>query len=620
MVDFAIRVVVDPSGASRGNQSVRRDLRRTEQAADRLSRSIRRAFGAIGGALAIRRLVQFADQFATLENQVRVVSNNTDQLSASLDRLFQIANRTRAPVGALGTLFQRASIASSELGASQSQLFDFVERVGQALAVQGSTVQSARGALIQLSQAIGSTIVRAEEFNSIQEGALPILQAVARGIDDAGGSVSRLRSLVINGQVTNREFFDAFLRGSDQISDQFGATRATVGQALTQLNNAFVETVGRLSRTSGAMNELVETLQNFANIVRSDFFKVPLNILFEGFSRTAEAVQRLTTFLKDPSLQRFLGVGEVLIDGAPTPAEAQTPGLAPPSSSPANQISADLQKQIDKAKEFSTEVELQNQLIFAQLQGNDSLARQLQVRLELESAISKEVRDARPDIANAVRRQLEEQQELQRALERGRQIQEDFRTVTQDAFETFVAGARRGKLSIDDLFNSILDNLIRLQTNRIFDQLFGTGPGNSGALGANFTNLLGGNGSGGFSLGNLFRFNDGGSFTVGGMPGIDRNVLSVNGQGVGAVSRGERVNITPAAQTVPAQSAPNITLNLINEGRPQMEGRVTNTRSDGKGGVTTDVILSVVEDGLARGELNKGLEAAGVGGRSGIVR
>ena len=88
-------------------------------------------------------------------------------------------------------------------------------------------IAQARGALTQLSQTLGQSIVRGEEFNSILEGAFPIALAAARGLDAAGGSVGRLRTLVIEGRVSSEEFFRAIWRGGGEIDQQFALTTPT---------------------------------------------------------------------------------------------------------------------------------------------------------------------------------------------------------------------------------------------------------------------------------------------------------------------------------------------------------------------------------------------------------
>ena len=66
----------------------------------------------------------------------------------------------------------------------------FTAGVGDALKIAGTDAGQASGALLQLSQALGSAVVRAEEFNSINEGARPILQAAGKGYAGAEGSVA----------------------------------------------------------------------------------------------------------------------------------------------------------------------------------------------------------------------------------------------------------------------------------------------------------------------------------------------------------------------------------------------------------------------------------------------
>lgn len=59
--------------------------------------------------------------------------------------------------------------------------------------------------------------------------------------------------------------------------------------------------------------------------------------------------------------------------------------------------------------------------------------------------------------------------------------------------------------------------------------------------------ITGGGFGGGFGLGNLLPgFNQGGAIMVGGAGGIDNNLLSLNGQPVARVSRGETIDVTPS--------------------------------------------------------------------------
>src|SRR5690606_31239720 len=156
-------------------------------------------------------VIGLADKFTRFENRLKTAGLEGENLAAVGDRLFTIANRNGVEIEALGSVYARVSLAGEELGATQEKLDTSVSAVSDALRVQGSSAEASRGALLQLSQALGQDIVRAEEFNSILEGALPIAQAAARGIARFEGSVAKLRTAIINGEVTSREFFEGIL-------------------------------------------------------------------------------------------------------------------------------------------------------------------------------------------------------------------------------------------------------------------------------------------------------------------------------------------------------------------------------------------------------------------------
>lgn len=221
---------------------------------------LNRYVGAFGSILIANRLIEFADAATVVRNRVDIVSESVGEAETAMEELFAIARRTRSPVEELSTLYQKAMMASSELGVDQREVLRFVEAVGMGLAVQGSSANTARGALIQLSQAIGTDIVRAEEFNSILEGAYPIALAAARGIDEAGGSVAKLRRMVIDGQITSEQFFNAIMSQYPQIADMFERTNPTVSQAFTVLRNSVIDYIQNSEEAKAISGALADAI------------------------------------------------------------------------------------------------------------------------------------------------------------------------------------------------------------------------------------------------------------------------------------------------------------------------------------------------------------------------
>lgn len=275
MTDATLNLSIDAGDARRGAdefdrsakkvqggaREATRELDRTEKKTSQLSntfKTLAKAALAAGAALASREILRAADQYTQLENRIRVANDGLGNVTNTLNRLFDVSQRTRTPLAANVQLFQRASVASKELGATQQDLIRFTENVGKALALESTSAQQASGALLQLSQALGGGIVRAEEFNSIIDGAPAILQSAARNIEGVNGSLGKLRREVVEGNISSREFFQAILADTDTLNQKFQNVTPTIESAFQTLDNAFLRLIGRneeVRSTSGIIAE-----------------------------------------------------------------------------------------------------------------------------------------------------------------------------------------------------------------------------------------------------------------------------------------------------------------------------------------------------------------------------
>lgn len=272
------------------------------QSSDRMGRDLRGLAGSFAAYFSAREIIQVADAFTRVQNQLRVAGYEGAELADVQERLFASAQRFGAEYESVVTLFGRASQVQGDLGASQEQMLALTEAVGAALKVQGTSAQEAQGALLQLGQALGSGVVRAEEFNSILEGALPLAQAAARGIDGFDGSVARLRASIADGEITSRQFFEGILAGAPQLLEQAESATLTLSGAFQQLQNAVVEYIGGAASASGISGGLADGI----------------SLLAENIGALAEALAILAVVMG----VRFVGAA-VLARGALTGTAAQ---------------------------------------------------------------------------------------------------------------------------------------------------------------------------------------------------------------------------------------------------------------------------------------------------------
>lgn len=480
----------------RGGKRATRGVERIEGSFDRLARqsSLLRtrltalvpALGALSAGLVTREVLGYADAWRQVENQLRVAVGETANLIEVEEALFAVAKRTRQDLGAVAQLYSRLALSAGELGASQRDLLGFVEGVSQALAVNSTGAAQASGALLQLSQALGSGTVRAEEFNSILEGSQRIAKAVAAGLDRAGGSVSRLRNLVLEGEVTSRQFFDAFLSQLPAIQTEFGRTEGTVSQASTVLENSLTRLGGEFDLAtgfsqgfSGALGDLASAFDELATRIHSsrteirDFFETADTWLDRWFSGNVirgavglDPIIRGTGFEGSPELGgRRPGQDAVL--GLPAPETGGGGGFGNKTLKDIRDAIADARREQERAQ--ARAIAFLDDLRLAHFQATDDVIGAIELRRraslsmindvttnEAEAAEARELINITADIeiTNHLKATREEAERAKTALQ-------EFARDGANSFDMAQTAGFRGLVSLEDALISLT---LRTQT------------------------------------------------------------------------------------------------------------------------------------------------------------
>jgi len=224
--------------------------------------------GTFAVAASSRAAVQLIDASTKIENSLKVTGLAGGDLAKVYDQLFAAAQKNAAPIESLTTLYSKLALTQKELGVSNAELVGFTDKVARALRVGGTDAQTAAGALLQLSQALGGGVVRAEEFNSVLEGAPTIMQAAAAGLKETSGSVAQLRKLVVDGKVSSEAFFRAFEAGSVILDKQVAGAGLTVSQQMVRLQNILVDTAGKIDKATDASGRMGKSIEALASVIR----------------------------------------------------------------------------------------------------------------------------------------------------------------------------------------------------------------------------------------------------------------------------------------------------------------------------------------------------------------
>lgn len=213
---------------------------------------LNKALAGVGIAMSAKAAMDMADAWTMAGSKLGSVTRNSQEQAEVQERLFQIANKTTTSFKETVSLYTDLARAGKELGATQNQLLTFTQLVNESLAIHGTNTNTAKGALLQMGQAMTMGKVRAQEWNSMIGGAPGILRAAAENIEGMDGSLAKLRAHMLAGKLTSEQFFFAVLKGGQHINEDFAKFAPTFGRAFVLLENYLIKALGKLNEATGA--------------------------------------------------------------------------------------------------------------------------------------------------------------------------------------------------------------------------------------------------------------------------------------------------------------------------------------------------------------------------------
>lgn len=240
-----------------------RDLERfsgTAKGVDGVSKaldSVKGAAAGLGIALGAKELAETADEYTNIQNRLRLVTTDTQNLTGVMDALFGVSNRTRSSFEATTDLYGSFARSSKELGLSQKDLIGITETINQAIKVSGTDAQTAANGIRQLAQGIASGTLRGDELNSVLENMPRLATAIAAGM---GITTGQLRKLGGEGKITAKAITDALKKEAPQIAAEFTKLTPTISDSLTTVKNNFTKFLGDFDKATGVSTAVANAL------------------------------------------------------------------------------------------------------------------------------------------------------------------------------------------------------------------------------------------------------------------------------------------------------------------------------------------------------------------------
>ena len=219
------------SGGLRGAARNARDLNSS------LS-GLRGGFARIGGAIAAKEIIETGVSAIESERRIKLLTSATGDTAEALAIAERAAKKFGLSQTEANTGVARLLARLKPMGMSLETIESTFNGFNTASRLAGATASESAGAFLQLTQALGSGVLRGQELNSILEQAPLVAQAIAQEMNVTVGALKKLGE---EGKIVSSTVIAALTRVESEGASQLVEALKGPRQQFKNLSNAAVE-------------------------------------------------------------------------------------------------------------------------------------------------------------------------------------------------------------------------------------------------------------------------------------------------------------------------------------------------------------------------------------------
>lgn len=248
-----------------------REIEEGTNEANSLMQTIKGAVAAYATIQTLSAALNLSDQLTTTTARMNLMNDGLQTTQDLQNMIYLSAERARGSYQATADAVSKLGLMAGDAFGSSQEIIAFMEQINKQFTIAGTEAAGVDAAMLQLTQAMASGVLRGEELNSIFEQAPTIIQSIADYLDVPIGSI---REMAAEGQITADIVKAAMFAAADETNAKFESMPKTFSQIWTSFQNT-------------ALMAFQPVLQRMNEIANSEAFQTFVNNAIEGLSMVA---------------------------------------------------------------------------------------------------------------------------------------------------------------------------------------------------------------------------------------------------------------------------------------------------------------------------------------------
>lgn len=244
------------------------------QGASDLMNMIKGAVAAYASVQTIGKVMDLSDQLTSTTARLNLMNDGLQTTQDLQNMIYLSAERSRGAYQATADAVSKLGLMAGDAFSSSEEIIAFTEQLNKQFTIAGTETAGIEAAMLQLTQAMGSGVLRGEEYNSILEQAPNIIQAIADYMEVPKG---QLKDMAAEGEITAEIVKNAMFAAADETNAKFESMPKTFSQIWTSFQNT-------------ALMAFQPVLQRLNDVANSEAFQTFINGAIEALSMVAGIV------------------------------------------------------------------------------------------------------------------------------------------------------------------------------------------------------------------------------------------------------------------------------------------------------------------------------------------
>lgn len=248
------------------------------QQANELTNTIKRAVAAYISIQSVGKALNISDELVQTTSRLNMMNDGVQTTAELVNMVYAAAQDARGSFGQMADVVARFGNNAKDAFSSSEEVVAFADLIQKQMTIAGASTQEAANAELQLSQALGSGVLRGDELNSIFEQAPNLIQNIADYLDVP---IGKIREMATDGELSADVVKAAIFSAADDINSKFNEMPMTWGQMWQSMQNtaliAFQPVLQRLNDLANSeafqtfIQGAIEAMAILANILLNVF-------------------------------------------------------------------------------------------------------------------------------------------------------------------------------------------------------------------------------------------------------------------------------------------------------------------------------------------------------------